>query len=74
QELVNHRNLAIHQGVNLSDRFSIENIKEKIDTLKDIFIQINFILDNHLISIKGTSLDEVKGNSQLVYQRALSVL
>lgn len=48
QELVEKRNLAIHQGVKLSSQFSVKEVGSKIYVLKEILKEINKILDKHL--------------------------
>ena len=48
QELVEKRNLAIHQGVKLSSQFSVKEVGNKIYVLKEILKEINKIMDKHL--------------------------
>ncbi len=55
QELVEKRNLAIHQGVNLAVNYSKKNIAEKIYTTKRILQEINKILDNHITYLRENS-------------------
>lgn len=58
QELVEKRNLAIHQGVKLSSQFTIEEVSKKIFILKALLKEINRILDEYLGALYKESYRE----------------